>query len=421
MTNKKLEMTAGSDLELINDSMPTERILEITVTAPQGSAAHRQKLNLSLVIDRSGSMGGSKIEYAKQAAAHVLDLLNQDDRVSVITFDDVVSTLAEATQVTPQARREIQERIRTIRPGGSTNLGEGWLTGCNQIASSLATDTLNRSLLLTDGHANVGITGIEELGTHARQLNQRGVSTSTFGIGEGYQEFLLEQMANLGGGNFYYIETPQLIPDIFARELNEVLSVTARGVEISIEIPKKANISVVGDWRFEEGKDSLRVILGDLSSNMQRTLYFKALLPPKDKKGDIELKIKAIARDENDQVQEIVKTIQFRYDDPAVIRAAKPEKELMERFSGVALAKITSDALKLDRDGRHAEAEKLMDMGITSYAACMPAPAASQFRQIADQIKYGMNETQRKVNHRDMYQMKQNRMRDIDTKDKEEK
>ena len=95
--------------------------------------------------------------------------------------------------------------LRTIDARGMTDLGGGWLRGCEMVASELLDLGVNRTLLLTDGLANQGITTLEELEHHAAQLRKRGVSTSTFGVGDSFNEVLLQAMAQAGGGQFYDI------------------------------------------------------------------------------------------------------------------------------------------------------------------------------------------------------------------------
>ena len=278
MAKKSMDLIVNIDQDLIAREVPSQRVLEIAVQAPDASnQAARPRLNLALVLDRSGSMSGEKLEYVKQAALHVLDMLQEQDQVALVVFDDQINLLSSSVPVTAQNRNNLQERISSVRSGGSTNLSDGWLAGCKEIADHAENGMINRALLLTDGEANAGITDLEELAKHARELSARGISTSTFGVGMGFNEHLLEAMSNQGNGSFYYIQTPSQIPDLFAREFKELSAITARNVKIALTIPAQVDATVLGGWRFEKGSGKLHIDLIDLYAGRKQEVYVKLL------------------------------------------------------------------------------------------------------------------------------------------------
>ena len=129
-------------------------LLELEGKAP--TPDNRIPLNLAVVLDRSGSMAGDKLDAARDAAAMLVQRLHPDDTVSVVAYDDGVTTVAEPA--TGDAQASLSARIRHIEPGGSTNLSGGWLRGRELVARGKREGGVNRIMLLTDGLANCGIT-----------------------------------------------------------------------------------------------------------------------------------------------------------------------------------------------------------------------------------------------------------------------
>lgn len=217
------------------ENTPITLDVVLKLTPPeQVKEQKRPGLNVSLVLDRSGSMSGKGIEYARKAATECLNHFQDGDRASVVIFDDQIDVLAPSTLITQPSRIQLQQRIRTVTARGSTDLHGGWFKGGFLVSEHYQKAMLNRVMLLSDGQANVGITNRTQINKEVLELSEHGVSTSTFGMGDDYDEDLLIGMAEAGGGNYYYVSDPEGLPSIFEQELKGLESTFGRRVSLGI-------------------------------------------------------------------------------------------------------------------------------------------------------------------------------------------
>ena len=268
------------DRRLVRPNTHSKRFLLVRVEAPRAIAERlRPPVNLAIVVDRSGSMSGPKLQVAKAAVEEAIARLQPDDRFSIVVYDDVVDVVCGSTLASAEARRDAVERLRPVDARGSTNLAEGWLRGCEQVAAHLAGAGVNRCLLLTDGLANVGITAPDELARHAGELRARGVSTSTFGVGNDFDERLLQELADAGGGHFYYIADAPQIRDAITSEVGETLETVARDVTLEITARDDIRIDSISPYRMTAGGNRTFVSLGDLVSEQAVEVVLRLSFP----------------------------------------------------------------------------------------------------------------------------------------------
>ncbi len=408
--NNEIQLEVKSDKVVISKEKKTTRVLEISITPPQREQTNdRSPLNVSLVLDRSGSMSGEKLQYVKEAALHVLDLLDERDSASVVVYDDRVETLVAAGKITEGYRRQAKNLVQTIRSGNSTFLSGGWLKGCEQVASIADGQTINRTLLLTDGQANVGIQDPEELATHAREIFRRGVSTSCFGVGTGYDEHLLEGMANNGGGNFHFLETTNAIPVVFEREFNELVDISLRDVEVVVRLPKGVRAHVSAGWPHEFKENRLILSLGSLYAGRTQRIYIKLTIEAAVSAEELAFPCTLRGKDKNEYVVDLNTEIRFTAKTNEEVEKAEQDKELLERYTEVEMADKANEALKLERSGDRAGANVLYQTSIDEHQAHMSAPMRSKFDFIANELSQGMSEDARKRHHQEEYANKRGR------------
>lgn len=264
----------------IIEKAPAERTSEmdflLRLTLPEiETSGKRPLLNLGLVLDRSGSMSGRKLKNAKMAAAYCVYQLQPKDFVSIVIFDDNVEVLVPAAS--GNERQRIKEALTMVRSGGTTALFTAWVVGCRQVAEKLDPNYVNRVILMTDGLANVGETNPEVFVTRAAGLFERGISTTTIGVGNDFNEDLLVAMAGAAGGNSWFVEGPGDFQRIFSTEMGNLLREVCRRVSLGLEPAGGVRIlDVLNDFdRTSTGKYRLPNLLAGESLD----IVVRVLLP----------------------------------------------------------------------------------------------------------------------------------------------
>lgn len=313
------------------------------------SLVERRPLNLSVVLDRSGSMEGDKLAYVKKATQFLIKHLGADDRFSLVSYDDVVKVEWEPSPV--QTKDAIDRVVEGIYTGGSTNLSGGWLQGCQLVVAGQADNQVNRVLLLTDGLANRGVTEVERLAAMARQKREEGITTTTLGVGMDFNEDLLMQMAAEGGGAFYFIDNPDQAPTIFAEELENLLSVVGQNVTVTLTL--RPDVEVVRQFNTYpvavEGR-KLTYRLDDLYADEIKVLLVQLRIPALDKLGDMELAQLVIDFDEMgaDQVthRRIEQSITVQLVDKLEAADQSPDPEVEKNVLLLGAARARDDAMR---------------------------------------------------------------------------
>ena len=356
------------DRTLIRATAPSLRHALVEFSAPESSSTSvRPPVNIAFAIDRSGSMGGQKIDLARRAVVQALQLLRPTDRFSIVAYDNDIQVVGTSTVATREAVRAATRAVNGLEPGGSTDLGAGWLKACEQIAEHLEGDQIGRCLLLSDGLANQGITDRSQLAVHAQELRQRGVTTSTFGIGADFDERLLEEMARAGSGNFYYIEQPVQIPDFLTSELGEALETVARDVVVSLQAGEGIVVTSLNSFPVSSGTNGeKRVQLGNLVSRQDVRLVFKIAFPPGPLRGlsrvvfHVESKDGALTAPETDAV--------WTYGDDEANQAQPRDLAVDRAVAELQHAQASAEALEHNRAGRFDAARERLNRGAASIS-----------------------------------------------------
>lgn len=250
--------------------------LYIDLTGGAGSNIEkRPPLNLSLVLDKSGSMKGEKLSNAKKAMDYVVDQLDENDYLSLVQYGSDVQVLHPSKEVTSKSL--LHNKIQAINESGSTNLCGGLQEGYAQAKTTSKTGFVNRVLLLSDGLVNVGITNPDQIVQIAKNtFRDKGIATSTFGVGADYNENLMTDIADNAGANYYFIGNPNEIAGIFSKELKGLLSVVAQNTMLKVKIPaQNFKVTKVYGYPHTLFGDEVLVNLNDVFAKEEKSLLIE--------------------------------------------------------------------------------------------------------------------------------------------------
>ncbi len=263
----------------------------VSLEAPVEQMVDRTPLNLAIVLDRSGSMSGQPLSEAKRCASFIIDRLGPNDRAALVTYDSGVELLVPSTTVTDKERFHVA--IRSIDSRGMTALHDGWLMGAGQVSPHIATNSFTRVILLSDGQANVGLTDIDEIANQCGELADAGVSTSTYGLGQHFNEELMLAMSKAGRGNAYYGVTAEDLMDPFQEEFDLLSSLCAKNVRLTLSTPPELNAAVLNEYT----QDAIgRYVLPDLAAGGEAWAVVRVRIPAAySGKGEGDVKAHVVA------------------------------------------------------------------------------------------------------------------------------
>lgn len=231
--NKQIEIRSELASPIVMQNSQEKNYLKISLTGHEFESAKRVPINLAIVIDRSGSMQGDRIVKAKEAAIFAINMLNENDTLSVVAYDNDAKVIIPSTKVNNKQKLISLIKENIVADGG-TALFAGLSKGIHQVEKQLSKDNVNRIILLSDGQANIGPTSVQELSELAIIAAKKNISVSTFGIGEDYNELLMSSIASYSDGNHVFVNDSLDLENVFVREFKDVMSTVAQHVKINI-------------------------------------------------------------------------------------------------------------------------------------------------------------------------------------------
>jgi Ca-activated chloride channel family protein len=277
-----MHVTAHLDVDLVAVETTDTVTVMLDLQAPaavEDPTAARPEHTAIVVLDRSGSMSGHRLEAAKRALADLVTRLDDRDTFGLITFDDATQVVVPAGRVADHGRDRLARLIAAIEPGGMTDLSGGYLRGLQE-ARRGAGPAGATIVLLSDGHANAGITDPVALRQVAANAGAQAITTSTIGIGHGYDQDLLAEIATGGNGNHSFAADADSAAAAVLSEVEGLLSKTAQAASLLIAPSSEVTrIGILNDLPSHAVASGIMVELGDFYSGETRRLLIELHIP----------------------------------------------------------------------------------------------------------------------------------------------
>ncbi len=360
------------------------QMLKIGIKGLEIASENRKAANLVFVVDVSGSMGREdRLGLVRKALRLLVDELTDNDRVGIVVYGSSGQVILEPTSI--KDKDKIISAIEKLHPSGSTNAEEGIRLGYKMADGQFEKGKINRIILCSDGVANVGRTGPDDILKMIKQYADKGITLSSIGFGMGnYNDILLEKLGNKGNGHYAYVDNIGEAKRIFVENLTGNLQVIARDVKIQVDFNPEVVRSYrllgyenrdVDDDKFRDDKEDG----GEVGSGHEVTALYEVKFkekPSSDRVGTIFVRYKD--PDDMEQVTEINREIQrkdFRADFAECsheyrLAACAAEFSEILRKSYWAKGSKLDDVLKLAKDLVYEnESQELIElMGLISKA-----------------------------------------------------
>lgn len=259
--------------------------LKVSITPARRTDTKRALMNVALVIDRSGSMGSqNRMSNARRAATMAVDRLGADDILSVVSYDDRVEVDVPATKVL--SRSDVKARIERLTPRGSTAIHAALLKAADEVRKFKSKDRVNRIVLISDGLANVGPSKPRDFESLGRELASEGITVSTIGLGNGYNEDLMAGLARSADGGHVFVQESADLSAFLAREFDDVAGTAGQEAEIIIKV--KDGVRPIRSLGREAQVEKDRIVyrVGALYGGVEQVLLVELEVDPATSAGE---------------------------------------------------------------------------------------------------------------------------------------
>jgi Ca-activated chloride channel family protein len=278
----QLRIETGLVQEKVLVGSDGEVAVNVTLSIPERREAGRgatQAADLVVVLDRSGSMAGPKLDDARQAVRRLVEGLADGDRLALVSYANGATMNLPLSGMEEHARHRALQAVTAIQAGGGTDLGAGLRSGIAALGGAPAEGRARRVLLISDGLANQGTTDPAALGRMAAEAAERRITVSAVGVGVDYNEALMTALADHGAGRYYFLEHPEAFARVFQLEADTVRQVAASGVELRIPLGEGQQLVAAGGLPIRTAEGSAWVRIGDLTAGERRQVFLTYRVP----------------------------------------------------------------------------------------------------------------------------------------------
>ena len=281
--NKQIQVRSELSSPIILEGTPETNYLKVSLSGQNVDSKKRVPINLAIVIDKSGSMSGQRIEKAREAAILAVNMLNKNDTLSIVAYDSEAKVIVPATKVDNKLRI-IGLINENIYAEGGTALFAGLSKGIKQVENQLTKDKVNRIILLSDGQANIGPSSVDELSQLAIIAAKKNIAITTLGIGSDYNELLMSSIASYSDGNHVFVNNSADLENVFVHEFTDLMSAIAQDVVITIQLKNGVKpVRLLGrDGVIKDNQVTVR--MNQLFSNQEKYVLLE-VIPDKGKVG----------------------------------------------------------------------------------------------------------------------------------------